>query len=224
MLWAVEECVDLIAESRGAPIDLSRVGFDDPYVYEEIRAADTVGVSQIESRAQMQSLVQTKPENLEDLTVQVALVRPGPIVGDAVNPYIKHRRARRADPFFKIPYDHPLLEPVLEQTLGVVVFQDQVLEVAIALAGFTTGEAESLRRAMSRKRSRRGAREPLGAVLRRRRPKRRLGADRPDGVRQGRGVLRVRLSQEPLGRIRDPRLPVGMAASRLPSRVPVLRF
>ncbi len=154
MLSAVEECVDLIAQSRGAPIDLSRVGFDDPDVYEEIRAADTVGVFQIESRAQMQSLVQTKPENLEDLTVQVALVRPGPIVGDAVNPYIKHRRARRADPFFKIPYDHPLLEPVLEQTLGVVVFQDQVLEVAIALAGFTTGEAESLRRAMSRKRSR----------------------------------------------------------------------
>ena len=154
MLSAVEECVDLIAQSRGAPIDLSRVGFDDPDVFEEIRAADTVGVFQIESRAQMQSLVQTKPENLEDLTVQVALVRPGPIVGDAVNPYIKHRRARRADPFFKIPYDHPLLEPVLEQTLGVVVFQDQVLEVAIALAGFTTGEAESLRRAMSRKRSR----------------------------------------------------------------------
>ncbi len=154
MLSAVEECVDLIAQSRGAPIDLSRVGFDDPDVFTEIRAADTVGVFQIESRAQMQSLVQTKPENLADLTVQVALVRPGPIVGDAVNPYIKHRRARRDDPFFEPPYDHPLLKPVLNDTLGVVVFQDQVLEVAIALAGFTTGEAESLRRAMSRKRSR----------------------------------------------------------------------
>ncbi len=154
MLSAVEECVDLIAQSRGAPIDLSRVGFDDADVFAEIRAADTVGVFQIESRAQMQSLVQTKPENLADLTVQVALVRPGPIVGDAVNPYIKHRRARRDDPFFEPPYDHRLLEPVLNDTLGVVVFQDQVLEVAIALAGFTTGEAESLRRAMSRKRSR----------------------------------------------------------------------
>jgi error-prone DNA polymerase len=154
MLSAVEECVDLIAETRGSPIDLSRVGFSDPEVYAEIQKADTVGVFQIESRAQMQSLRQTRPENLDDLTVQVALVRPGPIVGDAVNPYIAHRRAKRHDPDFVPPYDHPLLEPVLEDTLGVVVFQDQVLEVAIALAGFTTGEAESLRRAMSRKRSR----------------------------------------------------------------------
>ena len=154
MLSAVEECVDLIAHTRGAPIDLSRVGFDDPEVYAEIQQADTVGVFQIESRAQMQSLHQTLPENLDDLTVQVALVRPGPIVGDAVSPYVKHRRALRADPGFVPPYDHPLLEPVLRDTLGVVVFQDQVLEVAIALAGFTTGEAESLRRAMSRKRSR----------------------------------------------------------------------
>ena len=154
MLSAVEECVDLIAETRGSPIDLSRVGFSDPEVYAEIQVADTVGVFQIESRAQMQSLRQTRPENLDDLTVQVALVRPGPIVGDAVNPYIAHRRAKRHDPDFVPPFDHPLLEPVLEDTLGVVVFQDQVLEVAIALAGFTTGEAESLRRAMSRKRSR----------------------------------------------------------------------
>ena len=154
MLSAVEECVDLIAETRGSPIDLSRVGFDDPDVYAEIQAADTVGVFQIESRAQMQSLVQTRPENLDDLTVQVALVRPGPIVGDAVNPYIANRRHKRADPEFVPAFDHPLLEQVLADTLGVVVFQDQVLEVAIALAGFTTGEAESLRRAMSRKRSR----------------------------------------------------------------------
>jgi error-prone DNA polymerase len=154
MLSAVEECVDLIAQSRGEPIDLSRIGFDDPEVYAEIQAADTVGVFQIESRAQMQSLVRTRPESLDDLTVQVALVRPGPIVGDAVNPYISRRQALRADPGFAVPFDHPLLEPVLHDTLGVVVFQDQVLEVAIALAGFSTGEAEKLRRAMSRKRSR----------------------------------------------------------------------
>ena len=118
MLSAVEECVDLIAAVRGAPIDLSRVGFDDPAVYAEIQQADTVGVFQIESRAQMQSLHQTLPENLDDLTVQVALVRPGPIVGDAVNPYVKHRRARRADPDFEPPYDHPLLEPVLARHPG----------------------------------------------------------------------------------------------------------
>src|SRR4051812_41237633 len=113
MLSAVEECVDLIAKSRGEPIDLSRIGFEDPEVYAEIQAADTVGVFQIESRAQMQSLVRTRPENLDDLTVQVALVRPGPIVGDAVNPYISRRQALRADPAFAIPFDHPLLEPVL---------------------------------------------------------------------------------------------------------------
>ena len=154
MLSAVEECVDLLAETATEPVDLSRIGFDDPEVFAEIQAADTVGVFQIESRAQMQSLVRTKPENLDDLTVQVALVRPGPIVGDAVNPYIKRRQALRDDPGFQVPYDHPLLEAPMADTLGVVVFQDQVLEVAMALAGFTTGEAEGLRRAMSRKRSR----------------------------------------------------------------------
>jgi error-prone DNA polymerase len=154
MLSAVEECVDLIARTAAEPVDLSRVGFDDPEVFAEIQAADTVGVFQIESRAQMQSLVRTKPEDLDDLTVQVALVRPGPIVGDAVNPYIKRRQELRRNPDYEVPYDHPLLREVLADTLGVVVFQDQVLEVAMALAGFTTGEAESLRRAMSRKRSR----------------------------------------------------------------------
>ncbi len=153
MLSAVEECVDLIAQTAQEPVDLSRVGFDDPDVYAEIQAGDTVGVFQIESRAQMQSIVRTKPENLDDLTVQVALVRPGPIVGKAVNPYIARRKQLRENPDHRVEFDHPLLEGPLGDTLGVIVYQDQVLEVAIALAGFTTGEAESLRRAMSRKRS-----------------------------------------------------------------------
>jgi len=154
MLTAVEDCLDLIASTHGRAPDLSRIGFDDPAVYAEIQDADTVGVFQIESRAQMQSLLQTRPENLDDLTVQVALIRPGPVSGGAVHPYVRHRRARRRDPSFQPPYDHPLLAPVLEETLGVVVFQEQVLEVAMALAGFSAGEAEDLRRAMSRKRSR----------------------------------------------------------------------
>jgi error-prone DNA polymerase len=154
MLSAVEECLDLIAEGHGRAPDLSRIGFDDPSVYAEIQDADTMGVFQIESRAQMQSLLQTRPENLDDLTVQVALIRPGPVSGGAVHPYVAHRRARRANPDFVPPYDHPLLEPALRETLGVVVFQEQVLEVSMALAGFTPGEAEDLRRAMSRKRSR----------------------------------------------------------------------
>jgi error-prone DNA polymerase len=154
MLSAVEECIDLIARSRGESVDLSRIGFSDPAVYAEIQDADTVGVFQIESRAQMQSLLQTRPESLDDLTIQVALIRPGPVSGGAVHPYVKHRRALRADPGFEPPYDHPLLADCLRETLGVVVFQEQVLEVAMALAGFTPGQAEELRRAMSRKRSR----------------------------------------------------------------------
>ena len=154
MLSAVEECVETIARRRGEVIDLSRIPLDDPSIYREIHEADTVGVFQIESRAQMQSLLRTRPENLDDLTIQVALVRPGPIQGGAVHPYIERRQRRRENPAYVPPYDHPLLADALEETLGVVVFQEQVLEVAIALAGFTVGEAEGLRRAMSRKRSR----------------------------------------------------------------------
>jgi error-prone DNA polymerase len=134
-------------------VDLSRIPLDDPTVYEEIQGADTIGVFQIESRAQMQMLLRTRPENMDDLTIEVALVRPGPIQGGAVHPYIEHRQRLREDPSFVPPVDHPLLAEPLRETLGVVVFQDQVLEVAMALAGFSVGEAEALRRAMSRKRS-----------------------------------------------------------------------
>ena len=112
-----------------------------------------MGVFQIESRAQMQSLHRTRPESLDDLTIQVAIVRPGPILGGAVNPYISRRQAMREDPDFVVPYDHPSLEPVLKDTLGTIIFQDQVIEVAMAFGGFSPGEAEGLRRAMSRKRS-----------------------------------------------------------------------
>jgi error-prone DNA polymerase len=155
MLSAVEECVELIARHprTRSVLDLSRIPLDDVDVYGDIQRADTVGVFQIESRAQMQSLLRTRPENLDDLTVQVALVRPGPIQGKAVHPYIEHRQRLREDPSFVPPVDHPLLAEPLRDTLGVVVFQDQVLEVAMALAGFSVGEAEGLRRAMSRKRS-----------------------------------------------------------------------
>ncbi|HEY4411664.1 MAG TPA: error-prone DNA polymerase, partial [Gaiellaceae bacterium] len=153
MLSAVEECIDTIARTRGTKIDLSRIPLDDPDVFAEIQAADTVGCFQIESRAQMQTILRTRPENLDDITIQVALVRPGPIQGKAVHPYIERRQKLREDPSYEPPADHPLLEEPLRDTLGVVVFQDQVLDVAIHLAGFTIGEAEGLRRAMSRKRS-----------------------------------------------------------------------
>jgi error-prone DNA polymerase len=153
MLSAVERCVELIAKTRGERIDLSTIPYDDPATYECIQAADTTGVFQIESRAQMQSLYRTRPENLQDLTIQVAIVRPGPIQGGAVNPYIERRQRLRVDPGYEVPYEHPSLEPVLRETLGTIIFQDQVIEVAIAFAGFSVGEAEGLRRAMSRKRS-----------------------------------------------------------------------
>src|SRR5436305_4696750 len=101
----------------------------------------------------MQSLYRTRPENLKDRTIQVAIVRAGPIQGGAVNPYIERRQRLRVDPGYQIPYEHPSLEPALSETLGAIIFQDQVIEVAIAFAGFSVGEAEGLRRAMSRKRS-----------------------------------------------------------------------
>ena len=153
MLSCVERAVELIARTRGERVDLSRIPYDDKPTYAAIQAADTMGVFQIESRAQMQSLYRTRPESLEDLTIQVAIVRPGPILGGAVNPYIKHKQRLREDPGFVVPYDHPSLEPVLRDTLGTIIFQDQVIEVAMAFAGFSPGEAEGLRRAMSRKRS-----------------------------------------------------------------------
>jgi error-prone DNA polymerase len=153
MLSAVEECVDQIARLRGKAIDLSRIPLDDAETFAQIQDADTVGAFQIESRAQMQTILRTRPETLEDIMVQVALVRPGPIQGKAVHPYVERRQKLREDPSYVAPADHPLLDEPLRDTLGVVVFQDQVLDVAMALAGFSVGEAEGLRRAMSRKRS-----------------------------------------------------------------------
>ncbi|MCJ7627542.1 MAG: DNA polymerase III subunit alpha, partial [Longimicrobiales bacterium] len=163
MLSLVEDAVDLIAErgtagTGGEPVvggapDLSRINFDDEELYDLICSGDTVGIFQIESRAQMQMIRRVRPRNLADLAVEVALVRPGPIVGGAVNPYVTRREKQRADPNYRVPYEHPLLEEALGETLGVIIYQDQVLKVCKALAGFSDGQAEGLRRAMSRKRS-----------------------------------------------------------------------
>ncbi len=153
MLSCVERCVELIHDRRHERIDLSRIPLDDHKTYEAITTADTTGVFQIESRAQMASLLRTRPRSLEELTVQVAIVRPGPIVGGAVNPYIDRLQRLRADPSFEVPYLHHSLRGPLAETLGTIIFQDQVIDVAQAFAGFTAGQAESLRRAMSRKRS-----------------------------------------------------------------------
>jgi error-prone DNA polymerase len=153
MLSLVEDAVDLIAERDGAPPDLSRIDYEDPEVFDRICDGDTIGLFQVESRAQIQMVRRVRPRNLRDLAVQVAIVRPGPIVGGAVNPYVKRRELLRENPDFVVPYEHPLLEEALGETLGVIIYQDQVLQVCRTLAGFSDGQAESLRRAMSRKRS-----------------------------------------------------------------------
>src|SRR6266516_3610412 len=158
MLSLVEECVERIAVREGTPPDLSRIDFEDPAVYDRICRGDTVGLFQIESRAQIQMIRRSRPRNLADLAVEVAIVRPGPIVGGAVNPYVRRReeqrRARAAGRSYEPPLEHPLLKEALTETLGVILYQDQVLQVCQALAGFTAGQAEALRRAMSRRRSR----------------------------------------------------------------------
>jgi error-prone DNA polymerase len=158
MLSAVEECVELIAVREGKPPNLSRIDFQDEKVYDQICAGDTVGLFQIESRAQIQMIRRTRPRNLVDLAMEVAIVRPGPIVGGAVNPYVRRRedqrRAQKEGRPYKPPLDHPLLEEALGETLGVIIYQDQVLQVCQGLAGFKPGQAEALRRAMSRRRSR----------------------------------------------------------------------
>jgi error-prone DNA polymerase len=128
---------------------LSRIDFNDPAVYRMIQQGDTVGVFQVESRAQIQMIRRTKPERLNDLVVQVAIVRPGPIIGGAVTPFVE----RRNDPHWTPVYDHPSLEPILKETLGVMLYQEQVVQVAEVIAGFTAGQADQLRRAMTRKRS-----------------------------------------------------------------------
>jgi error-prone DNA polymerase len=127
---------------------LASIPPDDAAVYAMLRAADTIGVFQVESRAQMATLPRLRPEKFYDLVVEVALIRPGPIVGQMVHPYLNRRAGREP-----VTYDHPLLEPILKRTLGVPLFQEQLLRMAMAVAGFTGGQAEDLRRAMGFKRS-----------------------------------------------------------------------
>jgi error-prone DNA polymerase len=148
MLAALEDTIDLVDRHEGVAIDLARLPADDPATYAMIQRADTVGVFQIESRAQMATLPRMKPERFYDLVVEVAIIRPGPITGQMVHPYLE-RRAGRAP----VVYPHPCLEPILARTLGVPLFQEQLLRIAMEAAGFTGGEAEELRRAMGFKRS-----------------------------------------------------------------------
>jgi len=148
MLDALEKTLALVREHEGVELDLAHLPPDDPATYAMIRRADTVGTFQIESRAQMATLPRMKPERFYDLVVEVALIRPGPIVGRMVNPYLERRAGREP-----VTYPHPSLEPILRRTLGVPLFQEQLLRIAMTAAGFSGGEAEELRRAMGFKRS-----------------------------------------------------------------------
>ncbi|KOX21230.1 DNA polymerase [Saccharothrix sp. NRRL B-16348] len=147
MLSAIRYTRDLVAEHEGIQVDLARLDLTDPAVYDMLEHADTVGVFQVESRAQMGTLPRLRPRSFWDIAVQVALIRPGPIQGGSVHPYL---RRRRGEPW---NHDHPLLAHALDRTLGVPLFQEQVMQVAIDVAGFSPGEADELRRAMGSKRA-----------------------------------------------------------------------
>ncbi|MCX5044445.1 error-prone DNA polymerase, partial [Aldersonia sp. NBC_00410] len=148
MLSALHYMIDMVAEHKGIEVDLARLDLTETAVYEMLQRADSVGVFQVESRAQMATLPRLKPRNFYDLVVEVALIRPGPIQGGSVHPYI--RRRNELEP---VTFDHPSLENSLKRTLGVPLFQEQLMQMAIDVAGFSAAEADQLRRAMGSKRS-----------------------------------------------------------------------
>ncbi len=148
MLSALHYAIDLVAEHKGIEVDLARIDLSEPAVYEMLRRADSVGVFQVESRAQMATLPRLKPRVFYDLVVEVALIRPGPIQGGSVHPYIRRRNGQEP-----VTYEHPSMEAALRKTLGVPLFQEQLMQLAVDCAGFSAAEADQLRRAMGSKRS-----------------------------------------------------------------------
>jgi len=155
MLSVVAEALDLIEADTGTRPDLDALDLKDPEVYELCKEADTIGVFQIESRAQMQTLPRSRPETFNDLVVEVAIIRPGPIQGDAVHPYLRRKQGREP-----VMYIHPRLKPILDETLGVVLYQEQILKISMDCASFSSAEADRFRRAMSSHRSH----ELMGAI------------------------------------------------------------
>ena len=155
MMAVLEEVIPLVKKHDGIELDLARIPPDDPETYRALQRADTVGVFQVESRAQMATLPRMRPRSFYDLVIEVAIIRPGPIAGEMVQPYLKRRAGREP-----VVYPHPDLEPILRRTLGVPLFQEQLLRIAMEIAGFSGGEAEELRRAMGFKRSA----ERMGAI------------------------------------------------------------
>ena len=144
-LSVIAEALELIKDNEGVRPDLDQLALNDPKVFEMCSAADTIGVFQIESRAQMQTLPRTRPNSFNDLVVEVAIIRPGPIQGNAVHPYINRKRGREP-----VTYPHPLLERILKDTLGVILYQEQIIEIAMTVGGMTPSGADGFRRAMTR--------------------------------------------------------------------------
>ena len=223
MLSAVEEAVDQIARLHGEPIDLSRIPLDDPEVYAEIQAADTVGVFQIESRAQMQSLLRTRPENLDDLTVQVALVRPGPIQGKAVHPYIERRAAAARGPGARLSgRARVAARAARARRSASSSSRTRCSTSRWRRRGFSVGEAEGLRRAMSRKRS-----EEAIEAFRPRFVEGCLGTGSTSATAHAIydklvGFSGFGFPKSHAAAFAPARLPVGLAAALLPGRVPLL--
>jgi error-prone DNA polymerase len=148
MMAVLKDSIELIRNHYREEVDLAHLPQDDPTVYSALQQADTIGLFQVESRAQMSCLPRLRPKRFYDIVVQVAIIRPGPIVGQMVNPFLQRRQGRE-----EVTYPHPSLEPVLKRTLGVPLFQEQLLRLAMIAANFSGGEAEDLRRAMGFKRS-----------------------------------------------------------------------
>ena len=148
MMAVLKDCLELVPHHYHEPLDLAQLPQNDPSTYRALQRADTVGMFQVESRAQMSALPRNHPTRFYDLVVQVAIIRPGPIVGNMMNPYMKRRRGLE-----KVSYYHPLLQPVLERTLGIPLFQEQLIRMAMIVANFSGGEAEELRRAVGMRRS-----------------------------------------------------------------------
>jgi len=179
MMAVIKDCLELIPHHYGKTEDIAQLPQDDPLVYKTLQNADTVGMFQVESRAQMASLPRNMPRVFYDIVVQVAIIRPGPIVGGNMNPYMRRRQGKE-----QVTYLHPSLEPVLKRTLGVPLFQEQLLRIAMTVAGFTGAEAEELRRAVGMKRSMARMKE-LEGKLRKGMTERGLDAPTQDRIVQG---------------------------------------
>ena len=213
MLEALHRMVDLVRDFHGTEIDLGQLPQEDA-VYDLLGRADTVGVFQVESRAQMGTLPRVAPRHFYDIAIEVALIRPGPIQGHAVNPYIRRRRGEE-----DVTYLHPLLEPILERTLGVPLFQEQLMEMAIVIAGFSAADADELRQAMAAKRSAARMEKMRARLLRR------DGGARGDrcggrpGLRGAGRLRQLRLPRVALGVVRPSRLLLRLVEAALSGRV-----